>query len=368
MLACPHCNSRLTRARTPAGVLYLCNGCRGRAVAFSVLRREADPGLLRQLRLAAYGGHRPGGRACPHCAGHMAEVSIAAKGEPVVLDVCAHCHVVWFDSQEYGRTVGRLPQPVRSATPPPPPRQAEAEADDEEYDDDSAAADWPDSNWKVIPGVLAMPVEMVNAPMHRAPAVTWTLTALIVGTFVVLANRGMLGSAIGEWGFIPEQWARHSGMTLLTSFFLHVGVLHLVGNLYFFLMFGDNVEDQLGRLGFVALLVLAHLAGAAAHSLGDPRGDIPCVGASGGISGVLAYYAVAFPRARIGIFFWFLLRWLRFKAIWMLLIYVALQVYGGSQQIEGGGGTSYLAHIGGLAVGVVAGLIFRRRNSPRERY
>ncbi len=355
MLACPSCKTRLTRATTAKGTVHLCGRCGGRVVSFTVLRRQADPSFLKLLRLAAYGSRRRGRRPCPHCAGTMREVQVIAGPRPLVLDVCPQCRVVWFDAKEFGQV-----PPAEPRREPPPP----APADAIELADDGEGRVVPDSTWKYLPAVLGWPVEMGRMPVSRRPVATWMLSAFMAVLFAALALGGGLEDAIRRWGFVPAQWARHSGLTLLTSFFLHAGLFHVIGNLYFFLIFGDNVEDQLGRGRFLALLLLAHLAGVATHAALDPKGAVPVVGASAGISGVLAYYAIAFPHARIGFFIWFLVHWLRVRAIWAFLIYLALQLLGSYKQIGGVVGVSYLAHLGGLAAGAIAAIVFRCTSRP----
>jgi membrane associated rhomboid family serine protease len=193
------------------------------------------------------------------------------------------------------------------------------------------------------------------------------LTIFMAIVFLSLTSQNILAQKIQEWGFIPNQWARHNGMTLGSSFFLHAGWFHLLSNLYFLVIFGDNVEDHLGKLRFLLLLAGAHLAGSFLHAAFDPRGEVPCVGASAGISGVIAYYALLFPRARIGFFFWLLLRWLRVRAVWAFVAFLAVQLLGTWRQIGGASNVSYLAHLGGLAVGMVAAMLVRITAAPAGR-
>ncbi len=160
--------------------------------------------------------------------------------------------------------------------------------------------------------------------------------------------------------FIPTEWYRVGGATLIASFFLHAGVWHLVGNTYFLVVFGDNVEDQLGWKRFAFLLLVAHIAGVAAHGLIDPRSSVPLIGASAGISGVIAYYAVAFPKARLGVLFFFLF-WLRLPAYAWLVLWGLFQLLTAHAQLAGTTNVSALGHLGGAAVGFVAALVVRRR-------
>ena len=135
---------------------------------------------------------------------------------------------------------------------------------------------------------------------------------------------------------MPAQLWRHDGATFVTSFFLHGGLLHLIGNVYFLLIFGDNVEDDLGRWGCVAMLAVAAFVGDLWHILGNLHSTIPCIGASGGISGIITYYALRFPRARLGFLFriWFYFRWIHIPAYVALLFWFLLQfLYVFEQQV-----------------------------------
>ena len=160
---------------------------------------------------------------------------------------------------------------------------------------------------------------------------------------------------------IPAQLWRHDGATLATSFFLHAGLWHLIGNVYFLLIFGDNVEDDLGRWGCAAMLAISAFVGDLWHILGDPQSTIPCIGASGGISGIITYYALRFPRARLGFLFryFFYFRWVHVPAYAALLFWFLLQFLYVFEQHLGIGNVAALAHLGGAAVGAVAWLLWR---------
>jgi len=151
---------------------------------------------------------------------------------------------------------------------------------------------------------------------------------------------------------------------LLTSFLLHGGILHLVSNMYFLLVFGDNVEDALGKAGYLGLIVAAALVGDLLHVIFDPRPQIPVVGASGGISGVILYYALKFPRAALGILLriLFYFRWVSLPAYVYVGFWVLLQILGAFQQVAGVTNVSALAHLGGASVGAAAWLLTRNRS------
>ena len=144
-------------------------------------------------------------------------------------------------------------------------------------------------------------------------------------------------------------------LALLTSLFLHADWLHLGFNMLFLWVFGNNIEERLGRIRFLPFFLLCGLIASLAQVLVDPDSDIPLIGASGAISGVLGAYLVLYPKVRV----WTVvlpLFFLPFKLpawIW-LLIYFALQLlYLGDDATAGGGGVAYMAHIGGFIAGAV---------------
>lgn len=163
-----------------------------------------------------------------------------------------------------------------------------------------------------------------------------------------------LDAVVGRWGFIPAEAFRWGGLTLLTSFFLHGGIWHLVGNLYFLLIFGDNVEDYIGRWRFGALILGSAIAGDLVHLLFDPGSDVPAIGASGGISGILLFYALRFPQARLGFLFRFSFdfRWIQIPAWGALAFWLGLQLLLLWFQWKGVGQVAATAHLGGALAGV----------------
>jgi len=392
MLLCPTCNKKLTPGVTPSGTVFLCGACGGRAATYRVLRRTATPEFLGRLdRKSRYAGSGRG-RPCPCCGKPMTEVDFGGGGTRALLDLCGRCELVWFDPNEYSLASGQpaaSPPPPRPTPPPlpstramrPPERRGRLAATPPELvvtaegpspplrGENAVGLSFPQGAWKWIPAVFGMPVELGANNLSAQPVLTWALAAICTGVFLLLTAGGTLGAVLQGWGFIPAEWDRHGGLTILTSFFLHGGLWHLIGNMYFFLIFGDNVENGLGRGRFLLLLTGAHLAGLMLHGMLDPDGTIPLVGASAGISGVLACYAVLYPRARIGLFLGIitLFRFLRVPAFGALAAYVLLQLLGMPAQINGDSTVSYLGHVGGLTVGLIVGGLVRSWRESGDR-
>ena len=296
----------------------------------------------------------------------MVEVPLPVDGREVPLDVCTGCHFVWFDPQE----LEQLPEgPAAPSEEEPLSQQAreqiavaeaESVAERAEADEEDPLLG-PADKWKWIPGLFGMPVECKVPALKTWPWVTWGLAAGLALVFVW--THGNLEDVVPEFGLIPAEAWRYGGLTLVTGFFLHAGLWHLLANTYFLLVFGDNVEDYLGRWRYVLLLAAAALAGQAAHVVGDPRATLPCVGASGGISGVITFYALRFPEARLGILlrYFLVFGWLYMPAYAALILWFLIQFLMVFLQFSGASDVSALAHLGGAAVGVAAWLVWRQK-------
>ena len=371
MIECPTCCAPLNRRQTTHGYVYCCRQCRGLAATLPVLRKAgATREFLRELWQRIHNEGAPRRRRCPHCMMPMAEVSLPAGGHRLTLDACARCAAIWFDATQY-EAVPRRPEPKPTPierTMSPEAREQLALCRVKQIGEDARRESFnegPDQAWQWLPALLGLPVELEAPAVSQRPWVTWTVTVLcVMATLPILGDEGLPQSeTFRQWGFIPADWARGGGITLLTSFFLHAGWFHLLGNLYFLMVFGDNVEDRLGRVAFVALLAGGHLAGMVAHGAFGADASMPCIGASAGISSVIAFYALEFPKVRLGFMFrYFLLfRWFHLSAAWALVLYAFMQIFGVYFQILGASNVSYLGHLGGLAVGVAAIFVYRSR-------
>jgi len=215
-------------------------------------------------------------------------------------------------------------------------------------------------------------------PTELFPVVTIAVIALCVWVWWYVQGAGFseqaLGSSICALGAIPAEVTgavaggqgpcRLGGLTwqaLLTSMFLHGSWMHLVGNMWFLWIFGNNVEDSMGHTRFVAFYLLTGLVAALAHVLVAPTSVTPIVGASGAISGVMGAYLVLYPRAAVHtlFIFIFIIRIIPIPAWVMLGYWMLLQVASSAVTPAGGGGVAYGAHIGGFLAGIVLIFLFR---------
>lgn len=187
---------------------------------------------------------------------------------------------------------------------------------------------------------------------HKFPIVNTIFIALNI--IVFLYSLTNFDQIIAAYGFVPADFAL---LTLFTSMFLHGGLDHLFGNMLFLHIFGDNVEDKLGRLPYLAFYLLAGIAAAAVHFATDPSSAIPTIGASGAISGVLGAYLVFFPKVKVRTLLGYGFYFHHTKIPASLLIgfwFVMQLVLGGISLLgERGSGIAFFAHIGGFVFGYV---------------
>lgn len=365
-MICPRCQEPLTCYRSYAGLVWQCERCGGRAVALSVLRKAVEERSVRALWVTATQGGLRSPLSCPSCRKPMRQ-ALVGTSVPVTVDVCERCQFVWTDVGELEQ-MPPAPPPPQPQEPDLPPKAKEALAmakvqalsqRQRRYGDEEL----PDSLFQTALLLLGLPVEEKNF-LQRQPWMTW-LTAFTI-TAVSLIAFVDLDRAIRTLALVPAEWWRYGGITLFTNFFVHGSPFHLLSNLYFLTVFGDNVEDFLGHTRFLLLLALAALAGDVLHIAFAPRPEVPCIGASGGISGVVLFYALAFPQAKLYMAYRWWLYWRVFSLpAWTLaLLWLILQLLGAFEQISGIGGVSALAHLGGAITGFLCWLMWRQRQEP----
>lgn len=196
-------------------------------------------------------------------------------------------------------------------------------------------------------------------PSERTPVVTYLLVAVNVAVFLamlpLLGDERALFEVYWRFGLVPARVTQGEGLLgIVTTMFLHGGLFHLGGNMLFLWIFGDNLEDKLGHLGFLMFYLVAGSGAALLQMLSDPTSTVPLIGASGAIAGVMGGYLLLFPRARVDVIVVFIVFY-RVVALpaWMMLgIWFAFQIFNGLSAPVGEGGVAYWAHAGGFVVGL----------------
>lgn len=319
-----------------------------------ILRRYAPEAFVRHVWWAARDPDTPLGQPCPSCRRSAREVP---GSTPVLLDVCPRCQLVWFDAAEFDTVPRRVEKPIGDVRSP---EAAEALARFEiehanrmaRYREGRPPREGPGEIWKYVPALLGFPVELDEASYGSRPWATWGLVALIA--LVGVLTIGHIDAIARSWGLIPSRPLLHGGLNVVTSFFLHAGWMHLLGNLYFLWIFGDDVEALIGPGRFLIVVAVSAFVGDVLHVMLASM-DLPTIGSSGGISGVLAFYVLAQPRARLALLFGWVF-WIRVPAWGYLALWVLLQVLGAA---SGGGGVAYTAHLGGALGGLLLWFLWR---------
>lgn len=197
-------------------------------------------------------------------------------------------------------------------------------------------------------------------PSGRVPHVTRALIGLncliFAGYWFGLPSERAVDLFFMDWGLVPARISYGEGFhTILTSMFLHGGWLHLLGNMLFLHIFGDNLEDRMGHGRFLGFYLASGLGAALGQYLADPASMVPMVGASGAIAGVMGGYLLLYPKAKVDVLFIFVI-FFRVFAIpaWVVLgVWFALQLGSGAMTPTDAGGVAYWAHVGGFVAGLL---------------
>ena len=199
-----------------------------------------------------------------------------------------------------------------------------------------------------------------DIPSTRAPVVNILLIVINILVFLFEVSLGpRVQSLILAYGLVP---ARFDFTSLFTSMFLHGGWAHVLGNMLYLWIFGDNVEDRLGHVAYFFFYMVCGVAAGMAHVLTSAGSSVPTVGASGAIAGVLGAYLVLFPQARVlTLLPIFPLTTIYIPSIFFLGIWFVMQLFSGALQmgVAQTGGVAFLAHVGGFVAGAFFGLLAR---------
>jgi membrane associated rhomboid family serine protease len=216
-------------------------------------------------------------------------------------------------------------------------------------------------------------------PSQRFPAVNYAIIGLCAFAFYLELTAPDTDAFVNAHALTPATFVRlatHRGWSLallqpfLTSMFLHGGFMHIAGNMLFLWIFGDNVEDRLGHVGYAIFYLVGGLVAGATHVLSNPQSLVPTVGASGAIAAVMGAYMVLYPGSRIEtmVIVFVFVRIVAVPALVWLGLWFAFQVLSANAGAHGPdqGGIAVFAHIGGFAFGAVVGLLLKLRMLPQN--
>ena len=372
---CPKCSQPLASIRHEGISADYCRACGGLWLDHGELARvegcpedlpPRSPDQVEVVRDTPY--------FCPTCGAPLQEREFT-PGSRLWLDQCTQCGGLYFDAGELRRARslrGRFRRPVTRA------QAAEMDALRREWRRqkqrqsgrrNAEKGPWAEGRQREDPGkgsrvylfqlLTGLPVEVHN-PVRHTPYVTYALVALCVLIFVLPWLAGAAESMAETYGLRPAALLRGEGLfNLVASMFLHGGLAHLAGNMYFLWIFGDNVEDLMRPARYVVFYLVCGVAADLAHVLASGASDVPLIGASGAIAGVMGAYMVLFRDRLIYVMLFFF----QFKvpAPFYLAFWVGWQLFYATFWGAGAGGVAWWAHIGGFAAGVLLALVFRMR-------
>ena len=333
---CPRCTYPLSSLSKGEVELDHCNRCKGNffdlgevGAAFGVF---TDPEKWVDTHVATSLGRSK--LRCP--AGHerFQAFRVSFEKKEVEVDVCPHCKGLWLDATE-GKQLREI-------------LVAEQEAKQ------AAEVSAGGAKTYLFQLFTGFPIEVYN-PARRRPVLLLTLMTSLV--FIFVGQMAVGREIVQAFCLIPQVfWAGEQLWGLLTHAFFHGGLFHLLGNLYFLYIFGDNIEDTLGKKGLVLVLVVSAIVGGVLHAAIHPQSPIPVLGASGAISGIIGAYLVLFPRVKVWVVFFFV----RFKlgVLWYFGIWV---LFNGLNAFRGVPGVAWFGHIGGFASGVAVAYLVGKR-------
>ena len=212
-----------------------------------------------------------------------------------------------------------------------------------------------------------LPIGDDNSARRIVPLVTYALIVLNVLFFFAELAGG--DAFIQTWAFVPSRFLANPGsdfLTLFTSMFMHAGWVHLGGNMLYLWIFGDNVEDRFGHVKFIIFYLLCGLGATFAQLVFSMGSNIPNLGASGAIAGVLGAYIIMFPQGRVRVLQG--TQVIQVSALIVIGFWIILQLFssvGSIANTADTGGVAYMAHVGGFAAGVVLTFLFRGNTRPQ---
>ena len=340
MKKCPRCTYPLEKVTFKEIELDHCHRCGGSYLepegGSKVFGPFIDPAVWAGSEIAKDLGRWQ--LYCPTDGSALKVYGVEYGDESVEIDLCPKCRGIWLDKKEGVALRDIVMDAGQDAT-----------TGLSQKDVRSGAIGY------IFQLISQFPLEVWN-PIHYRPRATLGLIGLMSAIFLV--------QVVNNFGWISDQFALvpaqilsgRSLWTLITSMFLHAGILHLAGNAYYLYVFGDNVEDYLGSRIFLALYFASGLAGAILQvaTQGDPQ--VPIVGASAGVAGVMAAYLVIFPRVKI--YQMFRIVRFRVRVVWFILFWIGWNIVGA---FVGGGNVAWMAHIGGFLAGALFAYQFRVR-------
>lgn len=369
-MKCPVCSNLLQQAKTKSAIIDVCPACKGIwfdageqfvDLARSLSKSEDIPSeklrLFEKRNVQTLKTIKEGYKLCPICSKELRKFNYSYDSN-IFLDKCRYCGGIWTDGGEVRRIASYLktdPRVVEIGK-----YFAEHVRKMEDAEDIKNLGEMLSS--RVSPAVLFWPKIVVplsdDTPRERFPAVTVSIIALCTLTFICQMLLVSEPEAfVRNFGFISGDFF---SLGLITSMFLHGDILHLIFNMFFLWLFGDNIEDRFGHWWFIVFYFACDIFANILHSIFNWGSPIPAIGASGAISGIMGAYFIIYPTAQVKLFVVY--RIMHIPASWYLGGWFFFQLMAGF--LSKGIGVSdiaWFAHIGGFVFGGIVAYIHKRR-------
>jgi membrane associated rhomboid family serine protease/Zn-finger nucleic acid-binding protein len=340
-MRCPQCKAMLTPPTQESLRIWGCTHCGGRLLALSALVHTLRPQAAQWVLEMAPSAPKSFSRRCPSCNDFLGVVPLEARYAGIEIDVCPKCQLMYFDRQELlTTTAGKAHEPPDN-TPLLGPISHE------------------DHPAQLLAGLLALPTihEGKAAPEYVSFLSSASLALALSIIVIFYATTAKLDFVVQKFAFHPENAFRIQNLhQWISAFFLHADLRHLFRNMYFLLLFGIPIESHQGKARLLEVVFISTLAAHFTVVQFNPFPEIPHLGASGGISGLIGYFCTLRPNAKIGILVGRIpkIYWLHFPAILLALAYFAMDYFSFQLALRSGvpAGVGYEAHLGGLVAGV----------------
>lgn len=389
MLICPISGLKMKTARARGVSFWYCSLSRTRAISLGEARKVFGVDSTRELWIRSEIASNPSEWNCPSCTKKMKVVVEPKWMKGGELDVCRSCRLIWLKADSHLEVPH--PEDFLISKGDSTVIQDRAEGVMElmlaqqraEYEKNAWVTSPPPEISKRILGFMGVPVE--ENSNDSSILETWVTSLILLTCFmlhVFFHFNGSTGAHFQKYGFLPSEPFKNSGLNIFLASFLHGGWFHLIFNLYFFNMFADDVEEYLGKIKFVVLVVVASLSTAFFQIWLGTKPMIPHVGLSGVVMAMMCFYAFAFPKNRIaflipGIHIWNHgdgEAWIRTLRWWRLPAWIVFGFYTAKDFLKyfffekaGWGDVSHSGHLGGIFAGLVIWFLFSKPKLIQER-
>ena len=344
MIRCPRCFDALRPVPLEQGAVYSCTHCAGvfapAEECTNLLGPLVDVSTWRGAEWASFG--RQSRLKSPKTGKLMEHVEISWDGKTVELDLCAQTGGMWFDAGEM-KTVSEITRAL---------------AQEEKSDFAHVQTKFGTKSY-LLQLFMNLPIELCN-PVRKKPIVTHMLIALCCLAFVWQLSVDDIEASTRAFALVPEVTQGAQVWGLVTYMFMHGGLGHIFGNMFMLYVFGDNIEDVLGRKTFLMFYLACGIAGAILQ-VAFQTGTLMVVGASGAIAGVMGAYLVLFPKVKVRMVFFFIPFFLKVR--YYLIFWIAMNFFG---LMGNDGSVALLCHIGGFLCGLALALPYRNYDIQKE--